>query len=216
MTQDQIIIQRDFYYQRTITVSDILKFIGVSFAVQFAAYYYIICITSLLAPLDGTATHVVLQVLLTIPVAIFLPSFLIHRYLSSVIPKRFSLKDDKSQWYRKAIRLMGIEEILRFCTGLLPLSFTAYGVLTSPITYLLYTLVYVNPMQRYDEIILNYQVGVLDIIVFLSIYSGYFAIYNLCLIRKFKQEVFRHHLNLESSLKEKEKTQMNYKKGAEK
>ena len=44
MTQNQQIIERDFYYQREVTASDSLKFLGVSLASQLAAYYYVLCV----------------------------------------------------------------------------------------------------------------------------------------------------------------------------
>ncbi len=160
--------------------------------------------------MDGTATHVVLQVLLTLPTTIVLPSFLVYRYLTSVIPKLFSLRDDIKLWHKKAVRLMAVEEVLRFLVGMLPLSFTKYGVLTSPVTYLIYTLVYVNPMEKYEEIMLNGHANVLDTAVFLLIYCVYFAVYNLFLFRKFKKEVLRQHRYLEGNLAEKQKMEKLY------
>lgn len=43
MTQNQQIIERDFYYKKEVTSSDILKFIAVSAGAHLAAYYYISC-----------------------------------------------------------------------------------------------------------------------------------------------------------------------------
>ena len=211
MTQNQQIIERDFYYTKEVTSSDILKFIGVSAGAHLAAYYYILCFTSLISLWKGTATYVVLQVLLTIPVAIVLPSFLVHRYLAWAIPKLFSLHDDVNVWYKKALRLMIGEEALRFLVGLLPLPFTAYGVLTSPVTYLLYTLVYVNPMDKYEEVLVNHHADLIDTAVFLLIYCTYFALYNLFLFRKFKKEVIRQHRYLEGCLAEKQKSENYYR-----
>ncbi len=211
MTQNQQIIERDFYYKKEVTSSDILKFIGISIIANLVAYYYVLCFTSLISLWKGTATYVVLQVLLTIPVAIVLPSFLVHRYLTSAVPKLFSLNDDVNLWYKKALRLMVIEEALRFVIGLLPLPFTAYGVLTSPVTYLLYTLVYVNPTERYEEVMVNHHTGFIDIAVFLLIYIIYFVIYDLLLFRKFKKEVIRQHRYLEGCLAEKQREKSNYR-----
>ena len=211
MTQNQQIIERDFYYKREVTSSDILKFIGVSAGAHLAAYYYILCFTSLISLWRGTATHVVLQVLLTIPAAIVLPSFLVHHCLTSAVPKLFSLRDDVNTWYKKAICLIAPEETLRFLTGLLPLPFTAYGVLTSPITYLLYTLVYVNPMDKYEEVMVDHHIGNIDAAVFLLIYGIYFFLYNFFLFRKFKKEVLRQHNYLEGCLSEKQKSDNYYR-----
>ncbi len=211
MTQNQQIIERDFYYKKEVTSSDILKFIAVSAGALLAAYYYILCFTSLISLWKGTATYVVLQVLLTIPVAIVLPSFLVHRYLTSAVPKLFSLRDDVNTWYKKAIRLIIGEEALRFLIGLLPLPFTAYGVLTSPVTYLIYTLVYVNPMDKYEEVLVNHHANLMDTTVFLLIYLTYFALYNFLLFRKFKKEVIRQHAYLEGCLAEKQKSDNNYR-----
>ena len=210
MTQNQQIIERDFYYQREVTASDSLKFLGVSLASQLAAYYYVLCLTSLIDVFNGMATYVVLQVLLTVPVTILLPSFLVHRYISKAVPKLFSLRDDVKLWYKKAFRLMGAAEIIRFIIGVIPLSFTAYGVLTAPVAYLLYTLVYVNPLQKYEEVIVNRHAGLTDIAVFLLIYVVYFILYNLFLYRKFRKEVFRHQRYLEGSLAEKQKSERYY------
>lgn len=211
MTQNQQIIERDFYYEKKVTSSDILKFIAVSAGAHLAAYYYILCFTSLISLWKGTATYVVLQVLLTIPVAIVLPSFLVHRYLASAVPKLFSLRDDVNTWHKKAIRLIIGEEALRFLIGLLPLPFTAYGVLTSPVTYLIYTLVYVNPMDKYEEVLVNHHANLLDTAVFLLIYLIYFSLYNFFLFRKFKKEVIRQHTYLEGCLAEKQKSENYYR-----
>ena len=153
----------------------------------------------------------VLQVLLTIPVAIVLPSFLVHRYLASAVPKLFSLRDDVSLWHKKAIRLIAPEEAVRFLIGLVPLPFTEYGVLTSPVTYLLYTLVYVNPTDKYEEVMVNHHASLIDTAVFLLIYLIYFALYNFFLFRKFKKEVIRQHTYLEGCLAEKQKSENYYR-----
>ena len=211
MTQNQQIIERDFYYEKKVTSSDILKFIAVSAGAHLAAYYYILCFTSLISSWKGTATYVVLQVFLTIPVSIVLPSFLVYRYLTSAVPKLFSLRDDVNIWHKKAIRLIAVEEAIRFLVGLFPLPFTEYGVLTSPVTYLLYTLVYINPMDKYEEVMVNHHANLIDIAVFLLIYLIYFALYNFFLFRRFKKEVIRQHTYLEGRLAEKQKSENYYR-----
>lgn len=213
MTQNEQIIKRDFYYQRDVTAVDRCKFAAVSLGAQLAAYYYILCFTSLLSMWQGSATHAVLQALCTLPVAALLPSFLVHRYLTSVVPKLYSLRDEEKWWYKKAVRLMLGGEIFRFLVGLIPLPFTAYGVLTSPVTYLLYTIAYVNPAGKYEAIFVHHSLSPVDTAVFLIIYVLYFSLYNFFLYRRCRHEVRRQHVYLTGCLQEKEKSDSYYYKG---
>ena len=213
MTQNEQIIKRDFYYQRDVTAVDRCKFAAVSLGAQLAAYYYILCFTSLLSMWQGSATHAVLQALCTLPVAALLPSFLVHRYLASAVPKLYSLRDEEKWWHKKAVRLMLGGEIFRFLVGLIPLPFTAYGVLTSPVTYLLYTIAYVNPAGKYEAIFVHHSVSPVDTAVFLIIYVLYFSLYNFFLYRRCRHEVRRQHVYLTGCLREKEKSDSYYYKG---
>lgn len=213
MTQNQQIIERDFYWTRQITVSDVLKFFGISMLSNFAAYYYVVCCNSLTAVFGGMATYVLLQALLTIPLTIFLPPFLMKLYIRSAVPKLYSLADDPQKWYIKAARLMAVPEIIRFLAGILPVSFLNYGVLTSPVTYCLYSLLYITPLDKYDDVLLNGNAGVMDTVVFLLIYVLYYAVYEYVTAKKFRKEVFRHNVYLEGCLNEKlrEQSYKNYR-----
>lgn len=207
MTQNQQIIERDFYYKKQVTASDILKYLGISLLSNFAAYYYVICCTSMISIWEGTATYVLLQIILTIPLTIFLPPFLIFRYIRSVVPKLYSLADDLQKWYTKALRLTVISEIIRFLLGILPVNFLNYGVITSPVTYCLYSLFYITPLEKYDEVLLEGHASIIDTIVFLLIYMLYYVIFEYVISRKFKKEVIRHNFYLEGTLNEKLKEQ---------
>ena len=207
MTQNQQIIERDFYYKKQVSASHTLKYLGISLLSNFAAYYYVVCCTSLLSVFTGTATYIFLQVILTIPLTIFLPPFLICRYISSVVPKLYSLADDPQKWHAKAIRLMVIPEIIRFMFGILPVNFLNYGVITSPVTYCLYSLFYITPLKKFDEVLLEGHVSIIDTVVFLLIYMLYYLIYEYVIFKKIRKEVMRHNIYLEGCLNEKLKTQ---------
>lgn len=203
MTQNQQIIERDFYWTKHITASDSLKFFGISMLSNFMAYYYVVCCNSLISVFEGMAAYVLLQALMTIPLTIFLPPFLMKFYIRSAVPKLYSLADDPQKWYRKAAKLMAVPEIIRFLAGILPVSFLNYGVLTSPVTYCLYSLLYITPFDKYNEVLLNGNIGVMDTIVFLLIYVLYYGIYEYVIVKKFRKEVFRHNVYLEGCLSEK-------------
>lgn len=214
MTQEEQIIQRDFYSEIKVTFPDILKFTGVSLLSQAAAYYYVFFLTSYTAILlRGTASDVFWQVILTVPAAYLLPFFLVRRYLSRILPKLYTLADDPERWYEKAIRLTGAGEVLRFFLGLLPFSYTAYGLLTSPVTYLLYTLLYVNPADGYEKIIVDHQPGAADTAVFMLIYCLYFAVFEFSLFRECRKAALRRRRNLENDLIERNKESSFYRKG---
>ncbi len=214
MTQEEQIIQRDFYSEKRVTLPDILKFIGISILSQTAAYYYVFFLaTYITILLRGTASGVFLQVLLTVPVAYLLPFFLVRLYVSRVLPKLYTLADDPARWYEKAIRLTGPGEVLRFVCGLLPFSYTAYGLLTSPVTYLLYALLYVNPADGYEKILADHQPGAADAAVFLLIYCLYFAVFEFFLFRECRKAALRRRRDLESDLTERRKGSSFHRQG---
>ena len=211
MTQKQQTIQRDFYTEKPVTGMHILRFTAVSLVSQFAAYYLVTCLNRFFAvSLGGSASGLLLQVLLTIPAAFFVPGWLVWRHLGVRIPGNekisgmWSLADDPRLWYRKALRLMLPGEILRFLLGLLPVPVFRYGVLTSPGTYLLYTLLYINPTESYDRVMIQGQPDMADTGIFLGIYFVYFLVYELLLLKKFRKEALRHQKYLEGCLAERE------------
>ncbi len=208
MNQHQLIIQRDFYYKREITAGDRIKFAAVSIFAHVAVYFYTLYAVAVLLELwRGSAMYVVFEVLLTIPMTAVLPVLLVQVYLKPLIPQRYSLADDAAEWKRKAVSLMLPGEIVRFLLGLLPSAVFRYGTVTSPITMMLYTLVYANPTGKYDAIIGRGETSVMDYAVFLLIYLVYFALYETIILRLFRKRVTSHLRYLEGTMAEKEKYQ---------
>ena len=205
MNQKRQVIGRDFYYKREITYTDMLKFAGITVLANFLAYYAIMCFMYVTDVLTGSAIYVVVQVLGSIPIALFLPAFLLGQYIRAKTPHFFSLSDRSEPWHKKAIRWAAMGEILRFLIGFIPLSMTKFGVITSPITYLLYNLVYLAPLGKFDAVMLNNNMGFLDVVVFLLIYVLYFSLNSYFLCRKMKKEVTRHFVYLQGCMDEKEK-----------
>lgn len=205
MNQKHRIIERDFYYKRDITYTDIFKFAGITMLVNLLAYYYMMCFMYLTRFLTGNAIYVVVQVLGLLPIAFFLPVFLLNLYMRAKIPYLFSLSDNSPNWRKKAIRWVAPGEIIRFLIGMIPLSITKCGVITSPITYLLYSLFYIEPFDKFDAVMLNNNMGFLDVVVFLLIYCLYFLLHSYFLCGKIKKEVTRHFIYLQGCIDEKEK-----------
>lgn len=205
MNEKQYILERDFYYKREITYADRFKFLGVTLLAHFLAYYYMMCFTSLTQIWVGSAFYVVFQAIGLLPIAWLIPFFLIRQYLQARIPKLFSLADEENAWRQKAFRWISLCELLRFLTGLIPLSITRFGVMTSPVTYLLYTLFYIEPLGKFDAVLRDGKAGLLDLTVFFLIYGAYFFLYDYFLVRRIQKEAARHRQYLRGCLREKEK-----------
>lgn len=207
MTQNQQVIERDYYYKRQVTAKHIAKVAGFSFVGNVFTYFIVNNIFSILASLSSSddVLYMIVGSIICLPVAILLPCFPIYKYLSFLLPRLYSLADAPKSWYKKAIRLISGSEILRFVLGLLPLNLTKYGVTTSPVTYLIYELLWIKPLDKYDDIWLNNEVALLDFLVFLIIYLIYFAVYEFFLLKKIKKEFVRQQKYLEGCLNEREK-----------
>lgn len=205
MNEKQYVLERDFYYKREITYADRFKFLGVTLLAHFLAYYYMMCFTSLTQIWGGSAFYVVFQAIGLLPIAWLIPFFLTRQYLRARIPKLFSLADEENGWRQKAVRWISLCELLRFLTGLIPLSTTRFGVMTSPVTYLLYTLFYIEPLGKFDTVLRDGKAGPLDLTVFFLIYGAYFFLYDYFLVRRIQKEAARHRQYLRGCLREKEK-----------
>lgn len=202
---EQQVIERDFYFKRAISRSDTLKYAGITILANFMAYYFVFCVNYFLAILEGSASYVLLQIILFIPICAVVPSLLVYQYVRHFVPKYFSLADTPDTWSKKALQWMGIGELLRLLLGLVPLSITKFGATTAPLTYHLYTLFYVVPTDRFDAIMLDGGATFGDVAVFFVIYILYFALYALLLGRKITKEIARHQMYLEGCIKEKER-----------
>ena len=205
MSPNQQEIERDFYFKKEIVQSDTLKYAGITILANFMAYYLVFCINYFLSALQGTASYVLFQFILFIPICAVVPSFLVYQYVRHFVPKYFSLADTPDTWHKKVLRWVGIGELLRLLLGLLPFSITKFGVTTSPLTYHLYTLIYVVPTDKFDAIMLDGGATFGDVAVFLIIYILYFALYSFLLSGKIKKEITRHQTYLEGCIKEKER-----------
>lgn len=199
----RLVNEQNFYYEDQLNWEDRLKFGAVSIGVHFAAYFVSSFLFSLLlGMLPPIAQYPLLGILYTV-----LPLFWMGKYLSSAIPPMYSLTDDDALWRKKAVSLMLPGEIVRFVLGILPSPLLRYGTVTSPLTGLLYDLLYITPTGKYESIMVNGTLGVLDIAVFLLIYFAYFAVYEFVVLRMFRKRLTRHISELEGELKEREKVQ---------
>ncbi len=211
MTQHQQVIRRDYYYERGVTWKDRLGFASLTVFGHFAVYLFTVwAVGGLLEIWRGTASYVLFEVLLTIPTVVVLPLVGMHIYLKKIIPPLYSLADDPKLWIQKAASLLLFGEALRFVLGLLPTPMTLFGTVTSPVTMMLYTLVYLNPAGRYDPILLRGEMGFTDVLVFAAIYLGYFALHEWTVLRMFKKRLTSHIRWLEGTMAEYDKEQ-NYR-----
>lgn len=208
MTQHQNVKQRDYYYQRTVTWKDRLKYAALTVFGHFAVYLFTMwAVSGLLEMWRGTATYVALEVLLTIPAVIILPLAGMHLYLKKIIPSLFSLADEPALQPKKVRSLLLFGEVLRFALGLLPTPMTLFGTVTSPVTMMLYTLVYLNPAGRYDPVLMQGEIKFADVLVFAVIYLGYFALHARIIQRMCKKRIASHTRWLEGTMAEYDKEQ---------
>lgn len=205
MNQNQFILERDFRYKREITYADQGKLVGVTLLAHLVAYYYMMCFTSLTRIWGGSAFYIIFQAIGLLPIAWFLPLLLMRQYIRARVPKLFSLADEPDTWRKKIFRWVSVCEILRILIGLIPLSVTRFGVMTSPTAYLLYTLCYIEPLDKFDTAVVQGKIGLLDLAVFLLIYGAYFFLYDLLLYRRIQKEILRHQQYLQGCMDEQEK-----------
>lgn len=205
MNQEQLILERDYYYKRDVTSSDQIRFATVTVAAHLVVYWYMLWTPKLKSAFDGSVLYVLIETIVSLPVATVVPYLVVRRSITSVMTKLYSLADERDKWFAKAIRLISVGEIIRFLAGLLPIPLTGFGVMTSPITYLLYTLLWINPMQKYNEIMVQRDMTGVDIAVFLVIYILYFILYEAVLLRRMKKEILRHQKHLAGCLEERRK-----------
>ncbi len=211
MTQHQNVIQREYYYQGTVTWKDRLGYASLTVFGHFAVYLFTVwAANGLLGMWRGTATYVVFQVLLTLPTVVILPLAGMHFYLKKIVPPLYSLADDPPARRKKTVSLLFFGEAVRFLLGLLPTPMTLFGTVTSPVTMMLYTLVYLNPAGRFDPVCLQGDIRFTDILVFAVIYLGYFALHERILQRMCKKRIRSHIRWLEGMMAEYEKEQ-NYR-----
>lgn len=199
----RLVTEQNFYYEGQLSWEDRLKFGAASMGGHFAAYFVSSFLFSLLlGMLPAIAQYPLRGILYAV-----LPLFWMGKYLSSAIPPMYSLADDDTLWSKKAVSLMLPGEIVRFLLGLLPSPLLRYGTVTSPLTGLLYDLLYITPTGKYESIMVNGTPGAPDIAVFLLIYLAYFAVYEFVVLRMFRKRLIRHISELKGELKEREKVQ---------
>jgi len=192
--------ERNFYYEKQVNREDRLTFGAVSVGVQSAAY---VLVSLLFSVLFGMLPMFVQYPLRAVLYSV-LPLVWMKKYLDSSVPRLYSLADDDTLWRNKAFSLMLPGEIVRFILGLLPSPLLRYGTVTSPITALLYELLYIHPAGKYEQILMNNTPGIPDIAVFLLIYLSGFALQECLLLRIFHECLTRHIRELQVKQKETE------------
>ena len=60
-------------------------------------------------------------------------------------------------------------------------------------------------MEKYDQVIMNFNVGLTDLLVFLMIYIVYYAVYEYFFLRYIKKQMMRQRIYLEGMLAERDK-----------
>jgi len=211
MTQEKIIIKRDFYFEYDITWTDRLKYTGYIILCNIITYFFIILVVNrMLAIWRGWAMHTIFEVLITLPTAFILPLAAMKFYVNKQVPKIYSLADDPNQSHKKLISLIFTGEAARFVCGLLPTPMTLFGTLTSPFTIMIYTLFYLNPTDRYEAVFYG-GISFIDIAVFILIYILYFALHEYIVWRMFRKVHAEHIRYLEGQKAVYEKEQRIYK-----
>lgn len=210
MLTDKQTLERDFYYKREVDLKHKLKVMGFSLGGHLTAYIVIAAIRMAFPFLSISSaafgvSQIIAGFLICLPVAILIPGWAVRRYLSFLISRIYSLADEPKEWHKKAVQLISLGEIVRFVLGLLPFSFTRFGSTTAPITFIVYSYFYLYPTEKYDQIILNYDVSGIDLLVFILIYLVYFAIYEVLFLRYIKKQMMRQQTYLEGMLAEKDK-----------
>lgn len=210
MSTEKQTVERDFYYKREVARKHKLKVMGFSLGGHLMTYLIITAIRmafpflSISSPEFGVS-YIIIGALICIPIAILLPSWAVRRYLSHLIPRIYSLSDDPNEWRKKAVQLISLCEPVRFVLGLLPFSFTRFASTTAPATFVIYSYFYLYPMEKYDQVIMNFNVELADLLVFLLIYIVYYAVYEYFFLRYIKKQMMRQRVYLEGMLAERDK-----------
>ena len=184
------ILQSTFYYENKIGFVSILMCVGILIGSQLFASFLLTLMNTLLgswATMSGGESLYVFRILFTVPLIVIVPIIIIRKNLGYVVVKHISLSDEGKKWTDKAIKLLLPCEIARFVIGLLPLSGTRLGYLTSPLAYQLYVLGYSFPFQKIEENGALLPLTTVDILVFIGIYLVYFAVYEFLLFRYYKK-----------------------------
>ena len=189
--------------ERRMTWEDRLTFGAVSVGGQIAAYILAGLLFSVLLGMLPVAAQYPLRGFLYI----LLPLHLLGKHLDAVIPSLYSpaVTDDERCLRKKAVSLMLPGEILRFLAGLLPSPLLCYGMLTSPITALLFELLYLRPTERYEQVMAGDTPGAAGFAVFLLVYAAYYAAHGAVVFRMFRKRMIRYLREREAERMENEK-----------
>ena len=208
MTTHELVRQRDYYYKTQVFIEDKLLFAAISFAAHIISYYLVVYIIGAYIGVfvSSPSWKFVFDLLICMPATLVCPLLILKMLLRRCIGRMYSLADDMGIWYKKAISLIIIGEVLRFVTAFLPFTYTRFGVLTSPFSYMLYSLVYLVPADRYEAVMLAEQTEIIDIIIFTVVYIISFTLYEFILLKITKNGLDRHMTDLKNRCFEHDST----------
>ena len=209
-TTKEYVRLRDYFYSSAVTRRDRLRFAAISFGSQFAAYLIAgPAVTVLLTIYMGdSATGILLQALLGIPLAAVLPYFFLDRFIRRPIREWFSLADAEKEIPRKLFALCAPAEAIRFALGLLP--FMGYGAYTAPLPAMLFTLIHRLLTGGFDTDAAAVSPTFLHLILFFVLYLLCFAVHEWILQKRILRRIAAHLRYLAGTQAEKDKYQNYY------
>ena len=199
---------RDYFYSSSVTRKDRLRFAAISFGAQFAAYLIAgPAVTVILTIYMGdSATGLLMQVLLGIPLAAILPYLFFDRFVRRPIREWFSLADAEKNIPEKLFSLTAPAEIVRFGTGLI----IGYGAYTSPLPSMLFTLIHRLLTGGFEPNAVQTAPTFVHLILFFLIYLLCFLIHERIMQKRLMGRVKAHLAYLAGTQAEKDKYQNYY------
>ncbi len=207
-TAKEYVRLRDYFYSSAVTRKDKFRFAAISFGAQFAAYLIAgpAVSTVLTIYMGDSATGLLMQMLLGIPLAAILPVFFLERFIRRPIKEWFSLADEEKDIPHKLFTLIAPAEIARFGIGL----FIGYGAYTSPLPSMLFTMIHRLLTGGFDPDAVPSAPTLVHLLLFFLIYLLCFLIHERIMQKRIHRRVTAHLRYLAGMRAEKDKYQNYY------
>lgn len=201
---------RDYFYSSAITRADRLRYAALTFGVHFGVYLIVSPLLSAFLTIytGDSATNILLQMLLGIPLAAILPFVFMKRLARPLIRSIFSLADEEKDIPQKLFALCAPGEAIRFALGLI--LFMGYGAYVAPLPAMVFSAIFNLLTGGFDTGAAPTAPALIHWLLFLLLYLLYFAVFEILLSRRLCRMAAKHRQYLVSVQAEKDKYQNYY------